>query len=225
MKRFLGLCMTVCILLSGCSAVDSANYKALKEAVSLTAEQNGGQIQLQSSATGQDDMFLSFRYCFDDADVMHYCVEQTDKTGRRLFLEHHDGDILQRWLLGHGTSSYDETGSEFVRYTRQKPYKYLTLLSDLPQKEELLTLSCSTEDTDSIYTLEVDPSKADQNQNDQETLVSRTLTYRVNAKGMLSCYTQESVYENENGEQSSYTVTLEILELGDVFEITLPEIE
>ncbi len=225
MKRILGWLMLVCLLCTGCSAVDASAYQDLKDAVMQTAKQNSGQIALESSASGQDDMQISFCYCFDAEDVMHYCTEQVDQNGRRLFLEHHDGNVMQRWLLGHGSSSFDETDSEFVRYTRQNPYKYFTLLTALPQKGEILELTCTKDGTNTVYTVHVDPSKGHREKDNAEALISRTLIYRVGDHGMLSSYEQESVYQAKDSDQNCYTVKLTVSELGNITEVKLPEIE
>lgn len=225
MKRLFGLFTAVCILLTGCSGIDSKLYDKLSEAIDFTLQQNGGMISLQSSSSEQDDMTLQFCYSYDENGIMNYCVEQTDKMGRRLFLEHNDGTVLQRWLLGHGTSSFDETSSDFVRYTRDNPYKYITLISSLPEKNCILELTAEPGDGQTVYTVREDPQKAAGEKDAQEELTSRMICYTVSDDGMISGYTQESIYSDQDGNQKQYTVTLTISQLGEISEVKLPAIE
>ncbi len=224
MKRFLGVLFGICILLSGCGSVNSGAYRSLEQAVLSTAEQSSGQIDLVSNAAKQDDMYLSFCYCFDADDVMHYCAEQTDQSGRRLFLEHNDGKLMQRWLLGHGTSSFDDTGTEFTRYTRERPYKYFALLCDLPQKDCISGIVCEEQEDGTTYTVTVDPQKIQNGKDADETLSARVLTYRVTPQGLISEYKQESTYTDAEGNETVYTVTLTLSKLGEIKEVPPPQI-
>lgn len=225
MKRWLGLFAAFCLLLAGCSKIDSGMYKELQDAVQQTLSQSGGVMQLQSTADGQDDVILKFTYRYGDADVMQYCAEQTDKTGRRLFLEYNDGSILQRWLLGHGSVSYDETSSDFIRYTRESPYKYVTLLASLPQQKALTDLTCAESADGKQYTLTVDPQQVSGEKDAKEVLSAKTICYTVSSDGMICGYQEQSVYTDENGNAKKYTVSLTLSDLGKVEEVKLPAIE
>lgn len=225
MKRWLGLLVLFCLLLTGCSKIDSGMYKELADAVQATLTQSGGVMQLQSTAEGQDDVILKFTYRYDDADVMQYCVEQTDKTGRRLFLEHNDGSILQQWLLGHGSVSYDETSSDFIRYTRQSPYKYITLLDSLPQQKALTDLTCAESADGKQFTLTVDPQQVSGEKDAKEVLTGKTICYTISPDGVICGYQEQSVYTDENGNAKTYTVSLTLSDLGKVDEVKLPSIE
>lgn len=215
----------VCFLFVGCGRIDAGMYDKLQAAVEETLAQSGGELMLQSSASGQDDIMLRFTYRYDEDDVMQYCVEQTDKTGRRLFLEHNDGKVLQRWLLGHGSTSFDETSSDFVRYTRKNPYKYLAMLSVLPQPRMLSELSMTEEENGKMYTLTLLADKVSGEKDANETLTARVICCTVGENGLLSAYREESTYIGEDSKESKYTLCMTFSRLGEVEEVKFPSEE
>jgi hypothetical protein len=230
MKKWYVFLMTICLaislcILTGCSGIDGSAYKALQEAVQLTADQTGGVMDIVSSASGNDAMTLHFSYLYDSNEVMHYCLEQLDGTGRKIYLEYNDGTILQKWLLGHGSSSYDESSSNFVRYTKESSYKYLPLICQLPQQEEITEIVATEVESGTCYTVTLDPAKVAGQTQEEETLQSKVIAYTVSADGMLIGYDETETCAAADGTQNVYRLTITLSELGTVTEITLPEIE
>lgn len=223
MKRLISLVLIFGMILSGCSMSNGRAYQKLQDALEHTFEASGGRMKIVSSSN-EDEMKLQFDYCYDEKEILHYCVEQTDQNGRRLFLEYHDGKVMQRWLLGHGSLSFDETSSDFIRYTRETPYKYITLLTAMPDKKALLSLTESEADGQMVYTLSIDPENALGEQKTKEKLTERTIRYTVSPVGMVSEYWEESKYTNEKEEEKTYTLTMTLSDLGKVDEVKLPTI-
>ena len=213
------------ILLTGCGKVDVSMYRDVENACAATALQSGGVLQIQSKAPETEDMNLCFTYCYDTDGVMQYCIEQTDRTGRRIFLEHHDGNVMQRWLLGHGSSVYDETDSEFVRYTKEHPYKYLSLLTNLPEKGQLTDIGMTESDGQKCYRMTLDVQKVTGEMDADQVLQSREVTYTLSADGLVCGYTEQSSYLCENTEEKVYTLTVTLSDIGAVGEVKLPTVE
>ncbi len=225
MKRFLSMLCGLCLLLSGCSAVDKGMYKEVEQAVQTTLDSSGGMMQMESSTSDGEKLSLQFSYCYTEDGIMQYCVEQTDHTGRRVFLEHNDGKILQRWLLGHGSLSFDETSTEFTRYTKENPYQYLALLSAFPDKKTVLSMTSTVADGATEYLLELDPEKVSSEQNPDAVLSKRTLRCVISEDGKLKEYEENSTYTDADGKESSYQLCMTLSKLGEISEVPMPEIK
>ncbi len=229
MKKYAAVltCLSMLFLftLCGCSGENGRLCKNLQASAQLTKAQSGGVMQIQSSSSESDDMKLTFRYLYDADGVMHYCVEQFDSTDRRLFLEYHDGELIQQWLLGHGSSTIDQTSSRFVRYTKETPYKYIPMVCTIPDEKAVTGMTAEQKDGATVYTLTLDPEKVGGEASLKEPLSSRTVAYEIGKDGMISRYTESSVYTDKDGAEKSYTLDVSISELGKISEVTLPAIE
>lgn len=221
------VCLSVLFVftLCGCSGESGRLCKTLQASAQLTEAQSGGVMQIRSSSSEAEDMKLTFRYLYDADGVMHYCVEQFDSTDRRLFLEYHDGELIQQWLLGHGSSTFDQTSSRFVQYTKDHPYKYIPLVCTVPAEKSVTGVTAEQKNGVTVYTLTLDPAKVGGEASLKEPLASRTVTYEVGSDGMISRYTEASVYTGEDGAEKSYELDIALSELGKISEVTLPAIE
>lgn len=209
--------------LTGCSKIDSGAMKALQSAAELTDSMPSGAMDIVSSSGESDKMTMKFSYCYDESDVMHYCVEQFDEENRRLFLEYNDGSILQQWLLGHGSTSYDKTSTNFVCYTKEMPYKYLPLLTKIPAKDAVTDLIAEPTEDGMCYRLTLDVQKI--SGETDTALQSRVVCYTVASDGTIIGYEEQSEYLSAAEEKSSFMLSIKASDYGKVAEITLPKIE
>lgn len=189
------------IVLMSCSGGNMNEVLDIEMAQARIFQMQNGIFEVTTEYLTESEVSSSktdFQFILTNDGVYEYTSTNFDNSNKKVFVEVMNAQNSQQWLLGRG---WEEI--EYIAYDKDNPHPYFQLLTYPLDNIANVTI---TEDVDcTIYVLEID-AQAYQEQG----LISRTVTYVIDANGDIESFTDCSEMQ-ENGVVVTYTAHIAII--------------
>lgn len=217
------LAVSLCLGISGCSG--SKGYTTVKKAQEELLNLQSGRMIVSTQAVRADKSDASqteFSFRLTASGVYEYCQMQFDRNNKAIYCEYSDGEKSEQWLVGSGWSV-----SEATAYTKDNPHRYLKLLSTPIDQKSIAEITEEKEGEKTRYQITLDPKHLNETAYREAdlTVKEELISILISETGELLSYTDHAVMADKStGQESEYTLDMQISDQNSVMEIKRPDL-
>ncbi|MEG0894813.1 MAG: hypothetical protein RSE93_03795 [Oscillospiraceae bacterium] len=220
-SKILVVCMAICLV--GCSSKDTEMSK-IEDAQNNISSMTSGKFEISTMVktnTRTDATKTEFTFQQMQNGIIEYCQSQQDSRNKLVFCEYSDGESAEQWLLGKGWSVIEPT-----KYTLENPHRFISLITSKIDKGSVKSVTKSEDTSYQVYEVEMDCQKVPVSTEGNEKLTSQKICFYVNSDGLISKYTDETIFVNTQTEQEcQYSLEISLSEHNTLASVKKPDLK